>query len=41
MVDGLVVLSGGSAGVSGAPLCGAVGEEFTLTMFDSFGDGEL
>ncbi len=39
MVDEQVVLSGGSAGVRGAPLCGAVGEAFTLTMTDSFGDG--
>ncbi len=39
--DGSVVLSGGAAGVTGATLCGAPDALFTLTMLDSFGDGEL
>ncbi len=36
-----VVLSGGADGVSGAELCGAASEVFTLTVFDAFGNGEL
>jgi hypothetical protein len=39
--DGVIVFSGGSAGVSGATLCGAPDEVFMLTLFDSFGDGKL
>jgi hypothetical protein len=40
MSDGLRVLTGDSSGASGF-LCGVPGEVFTLTMLDSFGDGEL
>ncbi len=40
-LDDKVLLSGDVAGASGAALCGAAGEAFTLTMLDSYGDGEL
>ena len=38
--DGAVLLNGNWQGISGASVCGVPGEQFSLTMFDSFGDGQ-
>jgi hypothetical protein len=39
--SGEVVYQGQAAGMSDGSLCGPLGEQYTLTMYDSGGDGEL